>query len=167
MNLNTLSRKLKVFSSGLSYLGAFSLFFMMGLTMADVIFRYVFNSPILGVFELTEFMVLILIFSFLGYTQAHKTHVSVDLLVDRFNQRTQIFINLVNHTVCLLLMALIVWKGAENALELREVGETSPNLMIPDYPFAFFLVLGCVVMVLEYFRDLLRLFGSLREGHRA
>jgi TRAP-type C4-dicarboxylate transport system permease small subunit len=35
---------------------------MMCLTTVDVVGRYVFNSPVLGAFELTEFLVLILIF---------------------------------------------------------------------------------------------------------
>ena len=167
MDLSGLSQKLKVFSSGLSFLGAFSLFCMMGLTVADVVLRYVFNAPILGAFELTEYLVLILIFSFLGFTQASKSHVSVDLLVDRLSPKAQAVINLANHTVCLLLMILIVWKGAENAFDLKEVGEASPNLTIPDYPFAFFLVLGCAVMALEYFRDLIRLWEDIKGRNRS
>ena len=56
---------------------------MMGLTAADVACRYIFNRPIIGVFELTEYLVLILIFSFIGYTQSQGGHVSVDLLLPR------------------------------------------------------------------------------------
>ena len=53
------------------------------LTTVDVVGRYVFNSPITGVFEITEYLVLILIFSFIGYTQSQKSHVAVDLLLAR------------------------------------------------------------------------------------
>jgi TRAP-type C4-dicarboxylate transport system permease small subunit len=163
MDLKAVSRKLGVISSLLAYLGAVALFVMMGLTAADVVGRYIFNAPILGVFELTEFMVLILIFSFLAYSQSHKTHVSVDLVINLLPKRIQVYIELFNHAVCLILMALVTWKGIERALELMEVGEASPNLGIPDYPFVFFLVLGCAVLCVEYIRDLIRLSGSSTE----
>ena len=72
MSLKSFSDKLGRISSILAYVGACSLFGIMCLTTADVGGRYLFNSPILGVFELTEFMILILIFSFLAYTQSKR-----------------------------------------------------------------------------------------------
>ncbi len=163
MDVKAISNKLGMSSSLLTYLGAFALFAMMLLTTADVVGRYIFNAPILGVFEVTEFMVLILIFSFIAYTQSHKAHVSVDLLVTNLPKRIQVYVDLFNHAVCLLLMALITWMGVERALEMMETGEASPNLGVPDYPFVFFLVLGCAVMCIEYIRDLIRLYGSRKE----
>jgi TRAP-type C4-dicarboxylate transport system permease small subunit len=167
MDLKTLTEKLGRVSSLLAYVGAFSLFVMMCLTAADVVGRYIFNSPILGVFELTEFMVLILIFSFLAYSQSQKAHVSVDLLVMRFPKKLQNYVELFNHTICLILMALITWMGFNKALELREVGEASPNLQIPDYPFVFFLAFGCLVVCIEYIIDLLRLISGRKERNAA
>lgn len=164
MDAKTISKKLGVFSSLLSNLGAFALLAMMAITTADVVGRYLFNKPILGVFELTEFMVLIVIFSFLAYAQSNKSHVAVDLLVALFPKRIQLYLELFNHTICLLLMALITWMGVEKAIELMEIGETSPNLLVPNYPLVFYLVLGCAVMCIEYIRDLIRLFGSKKEG---
>jgi hypothetical protein len=54
-------------------------------------------------------------------------------------------------------MALIAWMAVNQGLELKEFGENSPNLGIPKYPFAFFLSIGCAVMCIEFFRDLMRL----------
>jgi TRAP-type C4-dicarboxylate transport system permease small subunit len=157
--------KLERFSSILAYLGAFSLFVMMLLTAVDVMGRYVFNSPITGTFELTKFLVLILIFSFLANTQAHKMHVTVDLILSRFPKWFRIYVELFNHAMSLALMVLITWIGTERAFELKEVGEASPNLGIPFYPFAFFLVLGCLVMCIEYVRNLISLVQRKRGEH--
>lgn len=147
----------------LCYIGSISLFLMMCLTAADVIGRYVFNSPITGVFEITEFLVLIVIFSFIGYTQSQKTHVAVDMLVNLFPKSIRYILGLVNHVICLLLMGLITWMGAQSALELMEVGEATPNLGIPTYPFVFFLVLGCAVLCLEYLKDIIAIFIRGKE----
>jgi TRAP-type transport system small permease protein len=157
-------RKLGVASTWLSYLGVFSLFVMMLITMADVLARYIFNSPILGVFELTEFLVLILIFSFIAYTQAENGHVSVDFLVNRLPKKTRTVVELFNRSACLGLMALIAYMGFLRALEMKQVGETSLNLGIPNYPFVLFLVLGCLVACLEYIRNIIRLVADVEGG---
>jgi TRAP-type C4-dicarboxylate transport system permease small subunit len=150
-----LLKRSELFSSTLAYLGAVALFIMMCLTAADVLGRYVFNKPITGTFELTEFMVLILIFSFLANAQAKKAHITVDLILSRFPKTFRDYVEVFNHIISLVLMILIAWIGAQRALELKEVAEASPNLGIPIYPFAFFLVLGCIVMCIEYIRDLI------------
>jgi hypothetical protein len=56
--------------------------------------------------------------------------------------------------------------GVEKAFDLRAVGEASPNLQIPAYPFAFFLVLGCVVMCIELIRDIIGFIAGRREGQK-
>ena len=164
MDSEIVLKKLGWFGDKLSYLGAASLFAMMVLTAADVTGRYLFNRPILGAFELTEFLVLILIFSFLAHTQAHKTHVAVDLLLDRLPKKWQTAIGIFNHVVCLVLMGLFVRMSTLRAFELKEFTEASPNLGIPKYPFAFFVVLGCAVLTLEFLRDLIRMIGNTRKG---
>lgn len=163
MTMESFIQKAGVFSPVLSYVGAAALFGMMTLTTVDVIFRYAFNSPILGAFEVTEFLVLLVIFSFLGYTQSQKSHISVDLLFNLFPKKLQTVIEVFNHAICLFLMILIAWMGIVNALDLMEAGEGSPNLGIPDYPFAFFLVLGCIITCIEFARDCIQMIMDLKE----
>jgi TRAP-type C4-dicarboxylate transport system permease small subunit len=164
MDSLSFSKKIQKASSIFGYFGAIALFAMMLLTTIDVVGRYLFNAPLMGAFELTEYLVLILIFSFLCNAQSHKDHVSVDLLFNKFPSRLRKTINILNHVACLLLMALIAWMSYFKALELKEVGEASPNLVIPDYPFVFFLVLGCIVLCLEYLRDIVLLISGKKEG---
>jgi TRAP-type C4-dicarboxylate transport system permease small subunit len=161
--LHALLNILKRLSTYLAYIGALSLFAMMCLTMVDVAGRYIFNTPVLGAFELTEFMVLILIFSFLAYAQAKKSHVSVDLFMMFFPKRLKVYIEIFNHLACLTIMILIAWMGFEKALEMMETGEASPNLALPSYPFVFFLVLGCAVMCIEFIKDIILILKTKEE----
>lgn len=163
MERESLLRKMESLSSLLAWVGSIALVCMMTLTTADVVGRYLFNSPILGVFEITEFLVLILIFSFIGYAQTNKAHVSVDLLVAQLPRQWQIWMDLFTHLICLFLMALITWMGIRRGLELMAVGGASPNLKVPVYPFVFFLALGCAVLCIQYLVDLIRLLADLKE----
>ncbi|MCF8063310.1 MAG: TRAP transporter small permease [Deltaproteobacteria bacterium] len=158
MNAQNVSAKLGRISSALAYLGSLSLFGMMCITTVDVIGRYMFNAPIVGAFELTQFLVLILIFSFLPYTQSQKGHVSVDLLISVLPGGLRRFINIFNHTICVLLLGIITWMGLMRALEMLEYGEETANLGIPYYPFVIYLVIGCLAMCIEYIRDLMAAF---------
>jgi len=167
-NSNPLQFILKVLqrlSTYLACIGALSLFFMMCLTIADVAGRYLFNKPILGAFEITEFMVLVLIFSFLAYAQSHKAHINVDLFMMFFPEKFKNIIELFNHIACLAIMLLITWTGFENAIEVMEAGEASPNLALPNYPFVFFLVLGCAIMCIEFIRDIVVILKN-KEGEQ-
>lgn len=156
MNIRNVVNILGIFSYVLSRLGCVALCLMMGLTVVDVVGRYVFNSPILGAFEITSFLVSILVFSFLGYAQSQKSHVTVDILVNTFPERTQSVVKLINYTIALFMMILISWKGFEKAMEAMESGDSPMNLPIPIHPFVFFLAFGCGIMCIEFIRDILR-----------
>lgn len=160
MPVKWIVEKLGVPGTILAGLGALTLFAQMCLITADVVGRYLFNAPITGVYEITEFMILTIIFSFLGATQAAKRHVHVDLLVNRLPERMKWIVAVVNHAICFLLMALMTWMAFQRALDLYRAGEASPNLGVPEYPFVLFLMLGAAVMCIEYLRDLLRLVSG-------
>jgi TRAP-type transport system small permease protein len=147
---------LGLFSYFLSRLGCVALFAMMCLTVVDVVGRYVFNSPILGAFEITEFMVLVMVFSFLGYAQAQKAHVTVDIVYDRFPANARRIIAIANYTISFIVMLIVCWMGFEKAVETWQTGEKPLNLAVLNYPFVFFLSFGAMVMCLEYIRDVIR-----------
>ena len=138
----------------------------MCLTITDVAGRYLFNRPVLGAFELTEFLVLVLIFSFLAYAQAHKAHINVDLFMMFLPEKFRKLIEIFNHIACLAIMILITWTGFEKAIEVMEAGEASPNLDLPNYPFVFFLVLGCAIMCIEFIRDIVVISKNKKGGSR-
>ncbi len=163
MDAKTIVTKFSLLSSGLSKLGSIALVAMMLLTVIDVAGRYLFNTPILGAFELTEFFVLILIFSFLAYTQSQKRHICCEILADLFPKKVQYVTDLINHIISFVLFALITYMAVGKAIELMQTGESSPNLVIPNYPFAFFLALGAAVMCLEYARNIITILTKGKE----
>ncbi len=163
MDVRVLLDKTSGISSKLANLGSVSLIAMMLITVVDVVGRYIFNAPILGAFEITEYLVLILIFSYLGFTQAVKGHVLVEVLVNRFPEKMKVIVEIINHLLCFLFLLIITWRGIVKALELMSTRETSPNLAIPDYPFVFFLVIGALVMSIEYLRDAIYFLTKYKE----
>ena len=145
----------------LSLAGAAVLFAMMLLTTADVACRYLFNSPILGSLEIIEFMVVLVVFFFLGITEREGAHVRVDLVLSTLSSNPRRGLKLFTLLLSLAIMALITWMTGIQAMETAELGEYSSILHIPKSPFVWAVGLGCLAMCLELVRQIVRV---LRGG---
>ena len=158
--------KRRTISRYLSYIGDLSIAGMMLLTTVDVVGRYFFNSPVLGAYEITEYLMLIMVFSFLAFAQSEKAHINVDIVFNRLPVKMRAGLERFNHLACLVMMVLVTWMGVHRVLDIIKSGEASPLLKIPDYPFAIFLVLGCIVFCIEFFKDAFGPSGN-KEEHTA
>lgn len=148
----------------LSYIGAGILFTMMLLTTLDVFFRYLFNSPILGGLELTEFMLVIVVFFSLPYTQCKKSHVSVDFIMNLLPKNIQSFSDLMNLCIAFALLLAISFMNCIRGFEVIKSHETSGILSIPVYPFIFVVALGSLAMGIEILRDIVHILKKKSEG---
>ena len=160
------SKKKRSLSIYLSYIGDMALVAMMLLTTSDVIGRYFFNAPVLGAYEITEYLMLIMVFAFLALAQSEKVHINVDIVFNRLPAGLKRFLQRFNHLVCLVMMIMVSWMGIQRVLELRRTGEASVLLKIPDYPFAIFLVIGCLVFCIEFFKDIFKSTDSDAEHEK-
>ena len=124
------------------------LFFMMLLTIADVFLRKVFSKSILGTVEVTEFMMVGLVFFSLAHTEVLNRHVKVDLIMSRLGERTQGLIDMITQFVCFLLFGGITWSTLVYSTKMRASGEVSGDLWIPIYPFVYIVVVGCALLSL-------------------
>ena len=139
-------------------IAAVFLFMLMLLTCADVALRYLFNKPILGSFELTEFMMAIIIGLALAYCALMKGHVRVDLVVSSLPARGQTIMNSIANFAFLGLFVLITWRIIPRALQMMEAGQLTAILRIPVFPFVLVVAVGTLVLYIvllkNFFEDL-------------
>jgi TRAP-type transport system small permease protein len=114
---------------------------MMLLTVVDVVARYVFNRPLAGAFEVTELMLLVLIFAGLplvSFSDEHAVMDFIDRLFGRRGQdRVQRVVQLLNSAFMFLLMWL-VWRKADRIWAYRD---STDVLRIVYGPFVYFMAL--------------------------
>ena len=144
-----------------SYIAGFVLFGMMMLTTIDVICRYFFNASILGVYEITEFMMVCLVFFSLSFAQKLKGHVAVNILVDRLSNKPRHLFDGFNFLISIIFLLLIAGTSFSQGIELLHSNRVSGNLTIPVYPFFFVLTVGCVAMSLELLGDLIKVIKGM------
>lgn len=124
------------------------------------IFSRIVWVPVKGTFELMGFFGAVVTAFALGYTQAKKAHISVDILVNRFPKRVQKILNGINSVICLIFFALAGWQIAKLGNTLRTSGEVTETLRIIYYPFTYGVALGCFLLSLVLLVELVALFFS-------
>ncbi|MFC1580863.1 TRAP transporter small permease [Thermodesulfobacteriota bacterium] len=130
----------------MSHVSSLILFLMMILTILDVVLRKMASKSILGTVELTEFMLVILVFFALAQTETLDGHVKVDLIMSRFSKRVQSIMDMITQFVCFILSLLITWSSLDYSEKMRLSEEVTQDLLIPIYPFIYFVALGCFVL---------------------
>ncbi len=148
------STLIKVFNRTTSIIAMAVLFLMMMITTVDVIGRFVFNTPIQGSFELTQIMLVSIVFCSMAFCQFSRGHISVDIAVRHFGKTTQLVLKAANYVLTALVLVLIAWKSAENAIMSMHSNEQTMILGIPVYPFIFLVALGSTGMLMEVIKDL-------------
>jgi TRAP-type C4-dicarboxylate transport system permease small subunit len=156
--IKTIIKKLGSLSSLLGHAGGYILFGMMLLTVCDVIGRYIFNSPITGAYEVTETMMVTIVFFFIAYTQAEKGHIAVDLILIRLPNKIRVIIEVITHVLSLCIFLLIVWMNILRWLELMHRNEHTPIIHLPISPFVLIVAFGSLIFSVELIKDVMKLF---------
>ena len=115
---------------------------MMLLTTVDVVARYVFNRPLRGAFEVTELLLLVLIFAGLplvSFTNEHAVMDFIDRVLGRRALRgLQGAVELVS-ALLMLGLAWLVWGKADRIWAYRDATDV---LRILYGPFVYFMALA-------------------------
>ena len=117
---------------------------MMMLTVSDVFLRYVLDSPIKGSMELTEYLMVCVGTLGLAWCALQGAHIKVDLVVSKFPQRVQKYIDSFNYVLLIGVAGLIAWQTFVRAGTVQRLGVASAMLEIPQYPFV-------IVVTISYF----------------
>lgn len=145
------------------YIGAGVIALMMLLTVADVVGRGFLNKPVLGAYEISEFMLVIVVFISMASCQLLKGHITIDLVVDRLRKRTQNIIDSIMYFLFLIMFCVFTWQLFVYAME--ETGGTVSGILdIPVFPFIYIASLGSALVSLVVFMHLIQfLAGAISE----
>ena len=112
---------------------------MMLLTFVDVVARYLFNFPLRGGFEVTELMLLVLIFAGLPLVSHADEHVTMDFIDRMLPPRALRLLVRAAHAVCAAVMLFLAWQVWIKAGKIAGYGDTTDVLKILVGPFVYFM----------------------------
>lgn len=146
------------------FIGSLTMVGLMLLTVADVLLRYFFNSPILGSFELTEFALILLVFFAIPWGTAQKVNVRVDLFVGPLPDRVRAIFDSITCFFSTLMTALFAWYTVPQAKYMMKLGTESDMLEIPLYPFYFIVALGFFLLFFVLIGNLIDFIVEAKKG---
>jgi len=124
---------------------------LMIITAIDVVGRDIFNHPIPGTVELSQYMLAIFILLGLAYAQQMKAHVAVSIFTSRLPHRAHLILNIITTLLCVFISCVLIWQGWVVGIEERTV---SDMLRVPQYPFRVLVAVAAFLMCVELLIDL-------------
>ena len=153
----TLKKLLDIVCGGLSGL---ALFAIMVLTFLDVSGRKILSQSITGSLELTELLMVVVIFGALPLVSLKGEHVvfdSLDAVLPHWVRKIQQGLIHLACTALLFGLAYVMW---QTGIEFAATGETTAQLKITKAPFIQGMGVLCALTGLVH---LLKAFGATEE----
>jgi TRAP-type C4-dicarboxylate transport system permease small subunit len=128
---------MKRLESTLGAVSALALFAMMALTFVDVVARKLLGTSITGSVEVTELLMLAVIFVALPLTSLRAEHVVFDLFDALLPERVRALQHRLSNLVCVGLLAGGAWLVLARAARTAEQGDNTAQLAIELAPFQY------------------------------
>lgn len=147
----------------LNILGVTVLMGMTALTVVDVIGR-IFKRPIIGGTEITEFMMVTIVFLCIGWAAVKGKMITVDLVTMRLPLKVQAVLNVITMIIGLGVVIIIAWRSFVATLDVQSDRVTTMILHIPAAPFMWILSFGfsvlCLVMLAQVVRNVAKVVAK-------
>jgi TRAP-type C4-dicarboxylate transport system permease small subunit len=114
-------------------------FGLMGMTVADVAGRYLFNAPLGGAYEITQYGLALVVFAALPQVTAAGEHVGVDLFEKSLPGWLRHALAFVWAAVIAAALLFLAWRLTFLAERLGRYGDSTPSLKIPLAPLAWMM----------------------------
>ena len=157
----------KYISDGLSFL-----FVPMTLmAMYEVVMRYFFNSPTTWVWDINVQCFCALVVLGGAHTLQQGGHVIMDIVVNKFREKTRLILNLCVYVVFFVVMLITIWQVAIFAWDSLVIFERASTIFSPPvYPIKIGILIGVCLLFLQgvslFIRDVmaLRMLSNERDN---
>lgn len=127
-----------------------ALFAIMALTFFDVGGRKMLSQSIPGSLELTEMLMVVVIFTALPLVSLRGEHVVFNSLDNLLSPKLLLLVRKAVHLLCFACLVGLGWLVWDAAGAMAESGETSAQLQIARYPFIYLMALMCLLTGLTH-----------------
>ncbi len=148
----------------LALIGLIGLVAVAMVIIADVLLRWLFNSPVDGVAEISRLVVAISVASFFPMALADHHHISIKFLGAGLGPRAQLWLDLLAHLATSFFFVVLGWQFILYTLEISESGETTWLLgwnVTPWWTVTTLFMLICIpIQGLVLYHQIQAVFGG-------
>lgn len=140
------------------------------LMFCDVSGRFLFNSPITGTAEVSQYLLVVIAFLPLGYAQFKGAHIKIDTIISHFPEKLRISLNILTFFMAISFFVVMATQIGERAYL-----DWADKLLLPRttvrlpmwWPSAAAMV-GCVLLVIallvQFVRSIVQLQNTFKNG---
>lgn len=138
-------------SVGFAVVGGIATVVLMVNVVVDVVGRVVFNHPLRGTLELTQFVWMPALVSLgLGYALLAGEHIRVNLLTAPTGPGTRRVVEIVSMAFSFVVVGLLLWFGVDKVVSSMAINEQAMGLpWLPVWPSRWVVVIGLAGLLLQ------------------
>jgi TRAP-type C4-dicarboxylate transport system permease small subunit len=135
------------------------LFFMMMLTVLDVVLRSL-GSPIVGTYELVSMIGALIVGFSVPQTSWDRAHVFVDFMIENRSEAVKNSFFITTRIIGIITIVILAYTLFVKATTLHRSGEVSMTLHVPYYPVAYALSVCFLLEAFTFLTDIFKIFTS-------
>ena len=137
----------------LAFLAACMIVFTVVFVPMDVASRYFFGAPITWVYEVTEYILLMVPCLAMAWLARHNGHVVIDVVTSRLEERPRQLLDAGTFLLTALACAFVAWWGAVVTFESYKARAVIENvLQTPQWLIYLSIPVGFALTAVEFFR---------------
>ena len=153
--LEALDRRCAIVTQRVAFIGVLAMLFVAFTTIADVLMRWFFNSPIDGLSEIEGMALAVAVAGCFPAGAALRVNLTIDLIGNRVSPRVLAWLKALGGLALLVFYAFVAWRIGEYALKLGARGAETVYVRLPIAPFmwavAGFLAISALVQLINLF----------------
>ncbi|MFC1907115.1 TRAP transporter small permease [Chloroflexota bacterium] len=139
-------RHVSIIETWLNYSGVALIMLLMFFTTAEVASRYLLNRPFMGNLDITEMIMVVIVFFGAAYTQRFGSHITVDMFVKMLRGRLYHTFKSLGMALSLMVFAVIAIYGFKGSLEAWAYGDVTASILWPRWPTRLCLAIGSLLL---------------------
>ncbi len=152
------------FDKFLAEFSGWIVFIMMFCISYDVGMRYLFDMPTTWSFEISTYMMVLVVFLSAPWTLPARGHVNVDIFVRNLSTKKRAIVDILTSFMAAIYLAVFSWQAWRFTYEAWEGGIRSTQYLAwPLWPMRMFLVIGGFFLFLEFVLVIIRNIRLLKD----
>ena len=122
------------------------------------------EEPLPAIFQLTEFMMVGVVYLGISYVQSLKEHIKIEMATSWLPQWGQDFLDIFGYMIGLLLFAIMMWQSGRLAWEAWDTQDYTMGIIhFPLWPAKNIIPIGCGLLCIRLLLDIFLDIQQLRR----
>jgi len=150
-------------SSLLSAAAMVAMVFVMLAVSVDVFMRFVFKSPILGIWDLCALAFAVIVWGPMALAAVKGSHIMLTFLAEKMPRLPRLGLELIISLVTSGMLGMVSWRLLIHAMDMGARKTLTATLKLPYEPLGYFAAFACAIMALAFLARFPEIVGKIRK----